>query len=213
VAFRTATEKLDDLTTLKVKPPDYPRPEPDYFWIPRWSQRRDAVEYISIARQALEGIDLSYHSKFCIFNCSDGPSSFGLVSQIVEFSLKPLILLSDVSDYAVAACQEYIGNRIPVDLLAIPSDTENLVAALEKIGQSIDVFISFEPIGDLVPAFKDMFDYLPESGMIVVCSRGYPGVQPILKTGKRLGIEPFIYNPGIETFKGPLIAAVLAKKS
>ena len=108
-------------------PPDYPRPEPDYFWITRWSQRRNVTDYIDLTRQALEGIDFSIHRNFCIFNCSDEPSSLGLVSQILTISPQPLILLSDISDYATLACQEYIGNRMDVDLLTVVSDIENLV--------------------------------------------------------------------------------------
>lgn len=138
-----------------------------------WSQREDATYYKEMARRCLDFPSLPILQglrRAVIYNCSDGPSSLGLSQVILRHSTDVQLVLTDIEGSAAQQCRDFVQTCCPgIDCqhLAIPS--EELHAG---VIQAVDLFISFEPVGDFNRFFPAMMTSLNMGGSIALCGRG-----------------------------------------
>lgn|GEM_PF-2264834 len=100
-------------------------------WVGRWSQREHAAEYIRMGKRALMGLDFRGLHHACIFNCSDGPSTAGLIAGMRHTQPSMTFTLSDISPVAVVRCGDFLEtNEIGPAPSVLISPTDMLSAHL-----------------------------------------------------------------------------------
>lgn len=172
-------------------------------------------DYIRWTKEALKSICLPSWEKVVIFNCSDGPSALGFIQHMHEIVPHAEIILTDARQDIVTQCKSFIleNVRYPVNIKAEQIITEELYSSTHV--DNVNVFLSFEPIGDLVAAFSCLYPNLSESGQIICVSRGVlgHGIQGLRLAAKLIGVTDrfTVYSSGQKTEAGDLVVGMLAK--
>lgn len=160
-------------------------------WYQRWSQLAESQNYINAAANALKEVDFTRQRDIWVFNCSDGPSAYGMLGAIGQQTNPISVTLSDAAEYAAHACRDYVARCLPyLTVTALPLLTEDVARHVRATGGQVDTFVSFEPVGSLPAAFIDIFEILPHAGKIVIAARTplSLGVQGLKEASKRLGL-------------------------
>jgi len=180
------------------------------------SQFDRPAEYIQWANEAIRLLDDVYLQKMVIFNCSNGPSTLGFMKYIVERFPSVSTLLTDAQEGIPQVCTEFIQQHLPgvggIETMRIL--TEDLHTTPHA--SEADLFLSFEPIGDLPYAFTRLYETLSPGSRIAVVERGVLscGVQGLRKTAKALDIKDqlSVIATGIRTIHGEVIVGSLQKE-
>lgn len=154
-------------------------------------------------------------SKAVIFNCSDGPSAYGFVQPLADTSPGVNIVLMDINGLVAQTCEQFIRERLPraINLQAVERSTEEIYRHSEIC--DADLFLSFEPIGDLTIAFSGLYSALKKGSQITVAARGFlsHGIQALRLTAKTFNMRDnfFVRETDTKTPEGKLLVASLTK--
>ncbi len=166
-------------------------PTGDCDWIEHWSQWEERLVYESLAQQSL---DVLVHypppQSFWIFNCSDGPSTYGFISSIRRRSPQSTFTVSDISPTATKRCAEYLGTRNVDGFQSVVIPTQDIPDVYDTYRS--DAFMSFEPVGSMMDLYAQMYELLPPQGQIIIAARSLFcfGIQGVRRTMKEYN-KPF----------------------
>lgn len=181
-----------------------------------FSQLREADNYIRWSLHAFARIDFSQSRKVCVFNCSDGPSAYGMITAINRTSPCLCYLLADQSPQTVVSCQGFIFDRgVQIVTQPLILMTEGLIKKVRLVAtdEPVDTFVAFEPVGKLERDFEAMMSYLAPGGKIVIAARGsnHSSHRALERVGRGFNIEPQFFKQELIGLQEPLVSCVLEK--
>lgn len=179
-----------------------------------YTQLPDVESYIYLALTAMQSVKHPHIKKAVIFNSADGPSALGIASHILFHSRDAHIVVTDKCEDVAHVCKQFLQDHLP--------GARNVDAAglwTEDIHRShvsdADMFVSFEPIGDLHYAFSTLYPKMQKGSQIVVVSRGLlgHGIQGLCKVARDLGVSDHltITDTEISLLEGNVYVGILEK--
>jgi len=197
---------------MQMPDSDVRAPTPITEWF--YAQQPDVELYIYLASTAMQSVKHPHIKKAVIFNSADGPSALGIAGHILFHSPDAHIVVTDKCEDVAHACKQFLQNYLPQT-----GDVESAGLWTEDIHRShvsdADMFVSFEPIGDLHYAFSTLYPKMRRGNQIVIVSRGLlgHGIQGLCKVARDLGVPDHltIVDTEICLLEGNVYVGILEK--